>query len=205
MRARAFLPVALLSATLAASAAAQGFPSSSQRVQDRAPAAEEEAEIRAGALDNLFEMLLAANSAEAAQQIDQVIWALWLQSGNDEADRLMSLAIVAMQIGDFPLAREHLDAAIALEPDFSEAWNKRATVYFLEGDYAHSLEDIDVVLNLEPRHFGALSGLGMILERLDRKEDALSAYRRVLKIHPQLPGVQAKVQELAVEVEGIEL
>lgn len=203
MRARAFLAAAILSAALAAPAAAQILPELAQHSDEHT--AEDEAAIRREALDRLFEMLHAAASPEAAQKIDQLIWALWLQSGNDEADSLVSLAVVAMQIGDFPLAREHLDAAIALEPDFAEAWNKRATVYFLEGDYAHSLEDIDVVLSLEPRHFGALSGLGMILERLNRKADALSAYRRVLELHPQLPGVQAKVDDLEVEVEGIEL
>jgi tetratricopeptide (TPR) repeat protein len=103
------------------------------------------------------------------------------------------------------VARSHLDRVTELEPDFAEGWNKRATILFMQGDYAASIEDIRRVLQLEPRHFGALSGLGLILERLGLKEQALEAFRRALEVHPQMLAIQLRVAELARELEGQEL
>jgi tetratricopeptide (TPR) repeat protein len=205
MRAWAMVPVALLLALPAALAAAQQPPAPLGAQSEDSEPSIPDASDRAAALDRLFEMLREAASPEIGRGIEQVIWSIWLESDNEDANQRVSRAILSMQAGDYPSARVHLDEAIAIEPDFAEAWNKRATVYFLEGDYAHSLEDIDVVLELEPRHFGALSGLGMILEILGRKEDALLAFRRTLEVHPQLPAVQQRVEALSLELEGIEL
>jgi tetratricopeptide (TPR) repeat protein len=160
---------------------------------------------RAAALDRLFEALREAASPELGRGIEQLIWSIWLTAGGDEADRLMAQSVEAMSASDLATARTHLDALIALEPDHAEGWNKRATVYFLEGDYASSLADIRRTLALEPRHFGALSGLGMILERTGQKEEALEAFRRVLAIHPQLPAIRQRVDALSEEIEGPEL
>ncbi|MBA3520594.1 MAG: tetratricopeptide repeat protein, partial [Rhizobiales bacterium] len=118
---------------------------------------------------------------------------------------LMALSAQAMNARNFALARSHLDAIVALEPDFAEGWNKRATVHFLEGDYASSIADIRRVLSLEPRHFGALSGLGMILQNIGRKEEALEAFRRALAVHPQMPAIRQRVEALSLEVEGVDL
>ena len=92
-----------------------------------------------------------------------------------------------------------------LAPEFAEGWNRRATVHFLRGDYGASVADIMRVLELEPRHFGALSGLGIILDRLDRKSEALAVFRRALEIHPHLDGASEAVDRLTPTVEGQEL
>jgi Flp pilus assembly protein TadD len=156
----------------------------------------------AGALDRLFESLREAPSPELARGIEQVIWSIWLRSGDDEIDRLVALSIQAMNAQDFPSALSYLDKVVALDPSFAEGWNKRATVHFLAQDYARSLEDIRRVLSLEPRHFGALSGLGMILERTGASDQALEAFRRALAVHPQMPAIRERVEALSLEVEG---
>jgi tetratricopeptide (TPR) repeat protein len=160
---------------------------------------------RAAALERLFESLREAGTPEIGRGIEQLIWSIWLTAGGDEADRLMALSVQAMSAHDLATARMHLDALIALDPGYAEAWNKRATISFLEGDFAASLADIERTLALEPRHFGALSGLGMILERMDEKAGALKAFRDALAIHPQMPTVRSRVEALSVEVEGQDL
>jgi Tfp pilus assembly protein PilF len=117
----------------------------------------------------------------------------------------MALSVEAMNARDLATARRHLDVLIAIEPNYAEGWNKRATVFFMEGDFAASLADIRRTLEIEPRHFGALSGLGMILERMDQKAGALKAFRDALAIHPQMPAVRSRVEALSAEVEGTEL
>jgi tetratricopeptide (TPR) repeat protein len=196
--------VGLIMIAAAASAAAQA--QSAAPANPAQPTGEERNNTAsAGALDRLFESLREAASPEMARGIEQVIWSIWLRSGNEEVDRLVGAAILAMGAQDYPAARSHLDQVVALKPDFAEGWNKRATVHFLEGDYARSLEDIRRVLALEPRHFGALSGLGQILERTGRKGDALEAFRRALEIHPQMPAVQQRVEALSSQIEGQDL
>jgi tetratricopeptide (TPR) repeat protein len=199
------LPALLASAMLAPTAAGSALFSRQMGESRTILPVTAEPEDQAAALDRLFESLKDASSPEIARGIEQLIWSIWLEAGGEEADQLMSLAILSMHEQEFEAARSYLDRIIALEPDFAEGWNKRATVYFLEGDYERSLEDIREVLALEPRHFGALSGLGMIFERIGRKEEALEAFRRALEIHPQMPAVQQRVEELSQEVDGVEL
>jgi tetratricopeptide (TPR) repeat protein len=160
---------------------------------------------QSAALDHLFESLKDAQAPEIARGIEQLIWSIWLTAGNDDADLLMSLSIDAMSRQDFAQARTHLDALIKLEPDLAEGWNKRATIYYIEGDYPSSLADIKQTLRLEPRHFGALSGLGMILEQMGQKEGALKAYREALALNPYMPAIESRAQALSLEVEGPEL
>ena len=95
-----------------------------------------------------------------------------------------------------------LDAVIRLRPDYVEAWNRRATLYYLKNDYAHSLEDIEQVLAREPRHFGALAGLGMIMQDLGDDRRALDAFRRALAVNPHLEKVPELVKTLSEKVEG---
>jgi len=91
---------------------------------------------------------------------------------------------------------------VLVKPDFAEAWNKRATVYFLIDDYAASIADIRQTLALEPRHFGALAGLGMIFQAMDRKNDAIQVFERALEINPQLDKVREALEELKKETAG---
>lgn len=156
-------------------------------------------------LDGLFRKLKAAPDAETAQLIEIQIWHIWSESKSIGPRIVMREGIAAMEAEDYEKALDRFNAVIELEPEFAEGWNKRATVRFLMGDYAGSVEDIEHTLTLESRHFGALSGLGMIYDSLDQKKPALKAFRAALEIHPNLEGIRNRVRELAKEVEGVEL
>jgi tetratricopeptide (TPR) repeat protein len=147
-------------------------------------------------LDGLFAKLKQAPNVEAAAVTSRAIQQRWAHSGSDTADLLMQRADAALAGGDRPLSIEILDRIIALDPDWAEAWNRRATVFFLEDDLSRSAADIEQVLTREPRHFGALMGLGGILERIGDERKALDAYGRVLDVYPLLPSAQKAVERL---------
>jgi tetratricopeptide (TPR) repeat protein len=153
-------------------------------------------------IDFLFQALKAAPDDETARLIEGRIWALWLASGSDTADLLMSRARTAIEQNDADLAIQLLDAIIELKPDYVEAWNRRATLYFEKHDYGRAMSDIAQVLAREPRHFGALTGLGMILEDVGDNKRALEAFRRALEVDPRLERVPEIVKTLTEKVEG---
>lgn len=138
-------------------------------------------------LDALFAALSAADGDDAARDLVTEIWRVWTQSGRSDVDSLMLQAATAMPHRHFGLAGMLLDEVVALAPDFAEGWNRRATLRWMMGDHAGSLEDIDKVLALEPRHFGALVGRAMISVDAGRFESALGDYRRALTVNPFLP------------------
>ncbi|NEV80223.1 tetratricopeptide repeat protein, partial [Rhodopseudomonas sp. BR0C11] len=115
---------------------------------------------------------------------------------------LMARSKVAMDAKQFDVALKLLDAVVKLRPDYVEGWNRRATIYYLQNDYMHSLEDIEQVLAREPRHFGALAGLGMIMQELGDDKRALDAFRRALALNPHLDKVPDLVKTLSEKVEG---
>src|SRR5436305_11765462 len=153
-------------------------------------------------LDFLFEALKAAPDADSAKLVESRIWALWLASGSDTADLLMSRVKTAIDGKDTNLAIELLDAVIELRPDYVEAWNRRATLHFADKDYGKSLADIRQVLAREPPHFGALSGLGIIMEEFGEEQLALEAFRRALAVNPHLQKIPEFVKSLTEKVEG---
>ena len=153
-------------------------------------------------LDFLFGALKVAPDAETAKMVEARIWALWTVSGSDTADLLMSRAKAATEGKDIKLALELLEAVIDLKPDYVEAWIRRATINFANHDYAASLADIRQILAREPRHFGALAGLGFILQELGEDKLALEAFRRALAINPFLPKIPDAVKQLSEKVEG---
>jgi tetratricopeptide (TPR) repeat protein len=153
-------------------------------------------------LDTLFQTLKSASSKESAKAAENSIWRLWLQSGSDTIDLLMSWAMKAMEAKDYAVALDFLDRVIMMRPDFAEGWNKRATVYFLLDDYSKSIADIGKTLALEPRHFGALSGLGMIMKELGEDKRAIEAYQKALAVDPNLDGVQKALDELQAKAAG---
>ena len=159
----------------------------------------------AAALDSLFQRLARVADAGEVQGITSAIERLWLRSGSDTADMLMGRVLVAMQGHDHKLALQLLDSLVVLEPDWAEAWNKRATVRFLENDDAGSMNDISHVLALEPRHYGALAGMGFILQRNHLDKRALQTYRRLLEINPLQTDIRKMTDKLMLEVEGREL
>ena len=157
------------------------------------------ATIRADLLDRLFARLVKATSDEEGQAVEQAIWKLWMASDSPTAELLLGQAVKVSAVGDNETALGILDKLIRVHPDFMEAWNRRATVYFLLGRYQESLSDIDQVLAREPRHFGALSGLGMIKRRLGDLSAARAAFSDALAVHPHMPGVKRALEELERE------
>lgn len=155
-------------------------------------------------LDDLFARLQTAAAGESSR-IEREIWIEWSKSGSPAMDLLLQRGRDAMALGDNKTAIEHFTAIIDHSPDFAEAWNARATAYFNAGDYGPSVADIGHVLTLNQRHFGALSGLGMILEETGKTERALEVYRAALALHPHLEGVQDAIKRLETEAEGQEL
>src|SRR5712664_4354372 len=153
-------------------------------------------------LDFLFGALKAAPDETSAKHVEARIWALWLQTPSDTAALLMMRAKAAMDAQQIDVALKLLDAVIKLRPDYVEAWNRRATLYYLKNDYAHSLQDIGQVLVREPRHFGALAGLGMIMQDLGDEKRALDAFRKALAVNPHLEKVPELVKTLTEKVEG---
>jgi len=201
----AILAVAALPGLSGLPAAAQQVPAPEAGAGPVAPQSpEEETRQRRERLDALFARLAEAD-AIGWESLQTEIWALWSQSGSASMDLLLFRASQAMEAHEFELALRFLSDLVRLAPDFAEGWNKRATVYFLLGEYGNSVADIEHTLALEPRHFGALGGLGMILERLGDKQGAMQAYRRGLEIHPNLPGAVEGVQRLTPDVDGREL
>lgn len=157
------------------------------------------------AVDTLFEKLQETQNPIEAKQIERKIWEAWSKSESDTLDALMQGGIAVMEKGDYARAQEIFSSMIELKPDFAEAYNKRATVRFLAGDYPGSVADIERTLRLEPRHFGALSGLGLIMERLDNLPEALRAYRRALAANPHLADGPDKLKELRRRIDAREL
>ena len=153
-------------------------------------------------LDFLFGALKVAPDAESAKAIEERIWALWFASGSDTADLLMSRVKTAMEQKDLDLAIELLNGIVDIKPDYVEAWNRRATLFFMKKEYGRSVADIRQVLAREPRHFGALSGLGLIMQELGEEKRALDVFRRALAVNPHLERIPDIVKQLTEKVEG---
>ena len=157
---------------------------------------------RSGNLEFLFGALKAAPDAESAKGVENRILALWLNSGSDTADLLMTRVKTAVDAKDFDLAIKLLDSIVEIKPEYVEAWNRRATLYFMKKDFSRSIVDIRQVLAREPRHFGALAGLGMIMQELGDDKRALEIFRRALEVHPHLPRIPDLVKQLTEKVDG---
>ena len=151
-------------------------------------------------LGPLFERLKTTTDEREAAQIQEQIWDIWMYSDKEDLNALMRQGTFALAAHDFDLALESFNALIKLAPNLAEAWNKRATLYYLMEDYDASVADVKKTLALEPRHFGAIVGMGLIYEALGDPEAALKAFRKGLKINPHMPQIRAKSEELAREL-----
>ncbi len=156
-------------------------------------------------IDFLFGALKVAPDDTSAKAIEDRIWAVWTSAGNETTGMLMTRAKKALDENDFDLALRVLDAVIEIRPEFTEAWNRRATVFFMKKDYANSLADLGKVLTREPRHFGALSGLALIMQDIGDDKLALDAYRKALEVYPRLKGIGERVKTLTDKVDGRDL
>lgn len=157
---------------------------------------------RTRGLDFLFGALKAAPDEASAKHVEGRIWALWSQTNSDTTALLMTRAKTALDAKQVDLSLELLSAVVKLRPDYIEGWNRRATLYYLQNDYTRSLQDIQQVLVREPRHFGALAGLGMIMQELGDDKRALEAFRKALEVNPHLEKVPELVKTLTEKVEG---
>jgi tetratricopeptide (TPR) repeat protein len=154
-------------------------------------------------LAELYAQLGKAHDAEAAVPIVESIEALWRFSGSDTVDLLMHRAERLAKDEDFDLSLKILDATLDLAPDQAEAWHLRATVHYLKKDYGQAIADLRRALDRDPKHFGALNDLGVALEAIGAKKEALEAYRKALAVNPFLPeSTKRAIDELGREVEG---
>jgi tetratricopeptide (TPR) repeat protein len=153
-------------------------------------------------LSELFLELKRERNEKAAERIAQRIGEEWIKSGSASIDLMMLWSKAAMDAKKFDVALDFLDQVVTLSPTFAEGWNRRATVHFLMQNYRKSMADIDRTLQLEPRHFGALSGLAQIMKNTGRKELALDAWQRVLEIYPMMRSAQSEVASISEELSG---
>lgn len=156
-------------------------------------------------LNALFERMKQTRSSEVAQDLERKIWNIWLDAGDPELNRIMEQGLEAMASEELDLAIDLFTVLIEKSPSFAEGWNKRATAFYLHGELAASVGDIERTLALEPRHFGAVSGMGLIFLSSGDKLGALKAFERVLEINPHAQGARAHVRilEEALKDEGI--
>jgi tetratricopeptide (TPR) repeat protein len=153
-------------------------------------------------LRELFDKLAVTDDDREGELIQAAIWTLWLNSGDPRTDALMMRGIQAIDARDLQTAEQIFTEMVEKKPKFAEGWNKRATVRYLAHDYEGSLADIGKTLALEPRHFGALSGLGMVNMALGRDEAALEAFKRAFALYPNLPGAQEQMREIEERIKG---
>ena len=153
-------------------------------------------------LDKLFGRLHVSDDRNEIRQIEIAIWQIWHQNKSDTVNLFMGQGIKAMQNGALKHSLQLFNQVVNIAPDFAEGWNKKATVLFYLGRYEESIEACGKVLDLEPRHFGALSGLGMIYTELRNPKKALDAYQRLLKVHPKADNAKQKIKALKEVIEG---
>lgn len=155
-----------------------------------------------GRLDDLFATLLTTDDPQQAQRAESQIWLIWTDSGQEDINALMTKGIDAMNRRQFDTALDAFDEIVQLAPGFAEGWNKRATVYFLRDELDESVEDIRRTLALEPRHFGAISGMGLIFLQRGDEAAALRAFESVLQINPHARGARLRVEYLRAKLRG---
>lgn len=153
-------------------------------------------------LHDLYDQLGKTPDAADAKIVTSAIERLWMRSGSDTVDLLMARTAKLMQEEKHDIALDILDSIIELAPEYPEGWTRRAAVQFAKKDFKQSLESLRHALALDPSHYKAIEGLGLLMQELGDKEAALKAFRRVLKVHPHLEDAIQAVKELSREIEG---
>ncbi|QFR33326.1 tetratricopeptide repeat protein [Ancylobacter sp. TS-1] len=153
-------------------------------------------------LDALFAALKVAPDKESAKGIAERIDIALTPSGSETTDLLMSRAALASEAKDFDLAIQLLDGVLAISPDHLDAWNKRATIFYLKQDFSDALVDLRQVVAREPRHYGAWAGIAIICKEIGDEKRALEAVRNARAIYPHLDEVEDMEKTLTISVEG---
>ena len=148
------------------------------------------------ALDGLFERLAITTSDEEASNITHEIWQRWTANDDPNVSQLMQIGIRALNYSTYRKALQSFDRVIEIAPEFAEGWNKRATLYYHINEYRRSIDDIKEALRLEPRHFGAWSGLGLVSIAQENYSGALAAFKKALSINPHISNIRRYVQKL---------
>ncbi len=166
------------------------------------------AEERKSKLDKLFIQLKNTKNLSSAKIVENKIWEIWLVHPSDDRrgfrlTELLTQGSRLMNRKQFSKAYEVFTKIIVVEPDWAEAWNKRATVLYLMDQYQSSLNDIKIALTLEPRHFGALSGQALNYIELKQYEKAIKSYKDVQKIYPIMNGAKKMIPELQKLIEDL--
>ena len=151
-------------------------------------------------LDDYFLRLKFTDSPREIRELENLIWASWLAHPNPDVERLMSAATARMNSGAFSQALRIYSQLIESYPNFAEAWNKRATLYYVLEDFAASVADIEATLALEPRHFGALSGLGLVYIQQGELDKARDAFVKLLEVHPNSANAQQNLERIENEL-----
>ena len=157
------------------------------------PAFADQTDVR---LDGLFGRLQTTEDAEEGARLTRAIWAIWFEVEAEEIATLMEAGRQAMHMRLYPAALAKFDAVVEAAPDYAEGWNRRATLYYMMGEYEASIADVDRVLELEPRHFGALSGLGQIFAAQGEPAAAIEAFEYALQVNPHMPGPRLNIEHL---------
>lgn len=182
---------------MATGLAAAGEPTAAARTESAVAATAE-----TSSLDKLFAELKRERNPQAADRIAKRIWNEWYKSGSASIDLMMKWSNDAVQAQKYDVALDFLDQVVTLQPAFAEGWNRRATVHFLMRQFGKSMADIERTLELEPRHFGALSGMAQIMKETGRKQLALNAWQRVIDIYPMMRSAQNEIATLSEELAG---
>jgi tetratricopeptide (TPR) repeat protein len=156
-------------------------------------------------LSDLYALLATADEEDSAKAVAEAIERIWLFSGSATIDVLMERSQKAVAEKKLDLALKLLGYVVELAPDYTEAWNRRAYVYFVKNDVTHALGDLRRALALDPNHFKALDGLGQIMREIGQKKAALKAFRQLLDVHPHWAGAKQAVEELERDVDGQDL
>lgn len=147
-------------------------------------------------LDLLFDRLQATQDSNEAQIIIQKIWFVWYQHENQEIEYLMEQGEVSMRRSDYEQAIGIYSRVISIDPEFAEGWNRRATIYYLMEEYDLSTQDVEKTLTLEPRHFGALSGQGLIYLKQEKPKLAVKLFKQALKVNPHMLNIRRNLEAL---------
>ena len=147
-------------------------------------------------LETLFITLSSSSDEQVIKSTENQIWEIWFAHPNSDVERLMQIGVQRMNANRQTEALIIFSELVENFPDYAEAWNRRATLHYILGNYQESIDDIERVLSLEPRHFGALSGLGLVYLQLDQLRKAKEAFEDLIKVHPNSPNARENLRRV---------